>query len=371
MLDFTQGQSKPSAMVRTRSNVMSIEVTSSRPLARCVWTLSGLRRAGVVAIELILAVMFLWAGCATPAPQVVAEGLGAEQDEVAAKGELQDRSQGLGEQVDPTLENPGSPVAAAVPAAAEGQERIEALRLRSTRMSGERDAVMRELEQLEARLAEGGATNRPALGPEEQALTISNASDSTPSQGLSAWFHRRANADTAGPEAETAAPEAVALQPGDAIKVEVFREPDCSGVFQIDQEGMIRHPLLGAMQLGGMTIKEAGKKIETELSANFLVDPRVVVSRERAPMYRIVLLGQVIKPGVYSYPMADKVTVLEAIATAGGLTELASADRTRLVRTTDGRTESIPIRVSRMLAGREPDVELRPNDVITVPEARF
>lgn len=161
------------------------------------------------------------------------------------------------------------------------------------------------------------------------------------------------------------------VQPGDEISVEVFREPDFSGTFRVNQDGLIRHPLMGSLQLEGLTAKEVEDKITADLAARFLVDPRVVVTLAHEQQSRIVLLGEVKRPGVYDYPVGESLTLLEAIAKAGGFTDLASVDRVRLVRSSNGDSESIRIRISRVLSGREQDVELQPNDVITVPEVRF
>ena len=89
---------------------------------------------------------------------------------------------------------------------------------------------------------------------------------------------------------------------------------------------------------------------------------------------QIVVMGEVEKPGVYPLPPGEPMTLLQAIAVAGGFTELASPDRVRIVRRLeDGSQTTLKVRVSDLLGGkgRQQDLSLEPNDVIMVPEVVF
>jgi protein involved in polysaccharide export with SLBB domain len=164
------------------------------------------------------------------------------------------------------------------------------------------------------------------------------------------------------------------LQPGDEVDLQIYREPEMSGVFRITPEGAIRHPLAGAMAVSGMTIQEAEAHIAKRLAKDYLVNPRVILKLVSAQSAQIVLLGEVKQPGVYPLPPGDSMTLLQAIAGAGGFTELASPDRILIVRKTpDGKQTTIRVRAASLLKGRgkQRDIPLEPNDVITVPEVRF
>jgi protein involved in polysaccharide export with SLBB domain len=164
------------------------------------------------------------------------------------------------------------------------------------------------------------------------------------------------------------------LQPGDEIDIQVYREPDLSGVFRVLPSGNIRHPLAGTVSMAGKTAKQAEADFTGLLARDYLVHPRVIIQVTSAQSAQIVLLGQVQKPGVYPLPMGESMTLLQAIAGAGGFTDLASPDRVRIVRRRpDGRTTTLRVRVSSLLAGkgRDQDVPLEPNDVIMVPEVVF
>jgi polysaccharide export outer membrane protein len=167
--------------------------------------------------------------------------------------------------------------------------------------------------------------------------------------------------------------ENLILQAGDQIDLQVFREPEFSGVFLITPEGIIRHPLAGALSLGGKSLKEAETLISERLSEDLLVDPKVILTVARAETSQFVVLGEVKKPGVYPMPVGG-VTILQAIALAGGFTELASPDRVRIVRRGPrGEQENIRVKVGELLAGkgRQKDMPLQENDVIMVPEIIF
>lgn len=178
----------------------------------------------------------------------------------------------------------------------------------------------------------------------------------------------------AAPPAVAGIPLEYLLQPGDEIDIQVYREPELSGVFQISPEGEIRHPLLGTVPLGRQTVKEAEAALTARLAKDYLVNPRVILKMVSTQSSQIVLLGEVKKPGVYPLPFGSSMTLLQAIAGAGGFTELASPDRVRIVRRTpDGHQTTLRVRVSDLLRskGGKKDIPLEPNDVITVDQVLF
>ena len=176
-------------------------------------------------------------------------------------------------------------------------------------------------------------------------------------------------------DAETSAPApADVLQAGDEIDIQVYREPELSGTFQINPAGEIRHSLVGSVPLAGKTVKEAEAFFTKKLDKDYLVNPRVIVKLLSTRNSQIVLMGEVEKPGVYPLPFGEPMTLLQAIAGAGGFTELASPDRVRIVRRMpDGHQTTLKIRVSDLLGGKgkQQDIPLEPNDVIMVPEVVF
>lgn len=164
------------------------------------------------------------------------------------------------------------------------------------------------------------------------------------------------------------------LQAGDGIDIQVYREPELSGTFKLGAAGEIRHSLLGVVPLAGQTVEAAEAEIAQRLAKDYLVNPRVIVKLASAQGSQVVVLGEVKKPGVYPLPFGEKMTLLQALAGAGGFTDLASPDRVSLVRRLpDGGQTTLKIRVSDLLGGKgqQPDVPLEPNDVIMVPQVFF
>jgi len=176
------------------------------------------------------------------------------------------------------------------------------------------------------------------------------------------------------PEKSISSSREYVLQDGDEIDIQVYREPDLSGAFRLKPSGKIRHPLVGSVGLGGKTVKEAEVYFTKRLAKDYLVNPRVIIKILSTKSSQIILMGEVENPGVYPLPFDGGMTFLQAIAGAGGFTDLASPDRVCIVRQTEGEKNiTIRVRVSDLLRGKgkQKDIPMEPNDVIMVPEIIF
>ncbi len=149
------------------------------------------------------------------------------------------------------------------------------------------------------------------------------------------------------------------LGPGDQVRVITFGEQTLTGEFRISDGGTIAIPLLGPVQANGLSTRQLEVKIATELkSKNLFRDPSVSVE---VIAYRpIFVLGEVNKPG--QYPYQPGMTLLTAVAIAGGFTYRAWEDYASVVRST-GKSVAEG-RVSRQAL-------LQPGDVVTVFERTF
>ena len=185
--------------------------------------------------------------------------------------------------------------------------------------------------------------------------------------------HPTAVVPATGAETSASVP-AYILQAGDEIDIQVYREPELSGTFKINASGEIRHSLAGPVPFAGKTAEEAEAYFTQKLAKDYLVNPRVIIKLLSTQSSQIVVMGEVKKPGVYPLPFSEPMTLLQAIAGAGGFTDLASPDRVRIVRRMpDGHQATLKIRVSDLLGGKgkQRDISLEPNDVIMVPEVLF
>lgn len=125
--------------------------------------------------------------------------------------------------------------------------------------------------------------------------------------------------------ADSARFDAVTLQPGDMVKVTVWREPDLSGEFMIDPDGVVTLPLIGEQRVAGVPVREMRRRL-TELYRQNLRNPAITIT----PLRRINVLGEVQKPGMY--PVDPTMSLAGVVAQAGGVTPNGRMDRIRIVR---------------------------------------
>lgn len=131
------------------------------------------------------------------------------------------------------------------------------------------------------------------------------------------------------------------LGPGDKVRVVVFEEPQLSGEFTVANDGDVAIPLIGDVKAGGHSISAFGYAVEEKLTASGLVKAPKVSADVTAyrPFY---VLGEVNKPGQYSYAIG--MTVTKAVATAGGFTYRANHDTIYVTR--EGAAQEIPLTVT-------------------------
>lgn len=161
-----------------------------------------------------------------------------------------------------------------------------------------------------------------------------------------------------GRAAGQTAPDTVFVRPGDAIQLAVWRQPELSGEFPVASDGTIQHPLLSGIEVAGVPRPVIRQRL-TEALSRLDREPRFVFDFR----YRVAVGGDVRLPGLYR--VAPQTTVVEAIATAGGINTTAQAGRVVLVRA-GGQT---------VLDLRNPTpataaIQLRSGDEIRVPRAR-
>lgn len=148
------------------------------------------------------------------------------------------------------------------------------------------------------------------------------------------------------------------LAAGDRVKVVVFGHPDLSGDYEVDSEGRLSLPLIKSFPAAGLTLEEIENAIADKLSPDYLKNPRVgVVVLEYRPFY---ILGEVKSPG--SYPYSSNMTVIAAVALAGGYTYRAKKNKVTIIRASDPEHQKNPV---------DDNSPVMPGDVIEVPERFF
>jgi polysaccharide biosynthesis/export protein len=158
------------------------------------------------------------------------------------------------------------------------------------------------------------------------------------------------------------------LGPEDVISVDVFNQPRYSrNAITIPPSGRISLSLIpGGVFGNGKTVDEVAEIIKKKYD-EYIIEPQVTVSLDKAASYRYSIVGDIAQPGIRL--MNHRMTVTEAIAEAGGV--LNTGDKSKILvlrRGPDGRLAQIPVNVSAIYKGKAPDnTFLVPGDQILVP----
>lgn len=148
------------------------------------------------------------------------------------------------------------------------------------------------------------------------------------------------------------------LGPNDRIRLKVYGEADITGEYEVDSNGQVSIPLAGHIGAMGLTTKQLERSIASALAKGIVRDPRVNVE---IALYRpYYILGEVKKGGEYPYRLG--LTVMDAVASAGGFTYRANENKVYLRRSGAGAEEIYPL---------DAPVPVFPGDNIRVPERFF
>lgn len=153
----------------------------------------------------------------------------------------------------------------------------------------------------------------------------------------------------------------------DVLTINVWNEPQVSRNVPVRPDGKISLPLVGDVQAAGLTPTELQNALEARFS-KYLTNPDVSVIVAEIRSERINVLGQVQRPG--TYPLVPPMSVIDAIAAAGGLKEFAKEGKIYLLRTLpNGQREHIKFQYKNVLKGKRDskDILLQTRDTVVVP----
>jgi polysaccharide export outer membrane protein len=181
-----------------------------------------------------------------------------------------------------------------------------------------------------------------------------------------------ASPESAAPLKSVPRPDPLLL-PGDLLTITVFRQPDLLLEVRIPQDGRITFPLIGAVEAAGRTQADLETTIRTKLEKDYLREASVTVTVKEYAKRRVYIVGGVVKPDGYEVPPNSRVTVLQAIAAAGGFTDRAYKEFVQIVRRRAGSDREVIklslVEVEKLIAKGQPeaDLELWPDDLIVIP----
>jgi len=160
----------------------------------------------------------------------------------------------------------------------------------------------------------------------------------------------------------------------DMVKVNVWKNPDLSVEVPVRPDGMISVPLIGDVRAGGKIPSEVAELIKERLSV-YIRKPEVTVILSQLNSHefisRVRVTGAVNSPMSISYRQG--MTVLDAVLEAGGISKFANPNKTKLYRKQGDKSLLMPVKLKNILkkGALDTNYDLRPGDVITVPERGF
>jgi polysaccharide biosynthesis/export protein len=163
----------------------------------------------------------------------------------------------------------------------------------------------------------------------------------------------------------TVAPEEeYRIVPEDALSVTVWKNEALSRQVVVRPDGKISLPLLNDVQAAGLTANELKASLEKKF-AEFVPTPEVFITLTAIRGFDVNILGEGAKTGRYT--LKRPTTLVELIAMAGGFTQFAAKSRITIMRKEGNDTRRIPYDYNRVIRGDDPDVLLRPDDIVLVP----
>jgi polysaccharide biosynthesis/export protein len=157
--------------------------------------------------------------------------------------------------------------------------------------------------------------------------------------------------------------------PNDLIEVEIFEMDNLKRTVRVNAAGAISLPLIGQVVVGGMTSEQIAERIANRYSEKYLQNPQVSIFIKEFTSERITIEGAVGHPGIF--PLTGRLTLLRAIAMAGGFGPIANTSQVMVYRTNDQQQrESAVYDVEQIRAGKSIDPAIQGDDLIVVQRDR-
>jgi polysaccharide biosynthesis/export protein len=170
--------------------------------------------------------------------------------------------------------------------------------------------------------------------------------------------------DTTPAAAEESSPYYVA--PGDVLRISVWKEPELSTEVFVRLDGMITVSVVGDVRAAGKTTEQIATEVRTKLRSVLEV-PQVTVTVAQAVSARFYVIGEVAASG--AFPLTGRLSVLQALALAGGFREFAKRDRIVVIRDRRGQRQAIVFNFRDLEAGinLEQNIAIEAGDTLIVP----
>ena len=163
------------------------------------------------------------------------------------------------------------------------------------------------------------------------------------------------------------------LRPLDLVDIRVFQEDDLTMTNKVSQAGTLTFPLIGSVKVSGLQVQEAEKLITDKLKDGYIKNPQVTILVKEYAARRVSVLGEVKKPGTVEIPPEEALTLLQAVAYAGGFQNVAKTDEVVVRRMIDGKETKTKVNATKLMRAdaAECDYPLEPGDIVYVPTRFF
>ena len=167
------------------------------------------------------------------------------------------------------------------------------------------------------------------------------------------------------PLPQTSITEEYRMTPGDKLRIEVYKDPQLSQSVQVRPDGKITLPLIGDIDAVGRTPIELRDVIRTAFK-EYITNPTVTVIVVEATTATAYVMGEVNHPGAVT--LTAPLTIMQALALAGGLKDFADAKNIRILRKSPMGTQAITFNYKEALKSTRAPVYLQPGDTVVVPD---
>lgn len=154
------------------------------------------------------------------------------------------------------------------------------------------------------------------------------------------------------------------IAPMDTVSVKVFKMPDLSGDYEVDLTGRISMPLVGSIEAAELTTVQLDERITRAYGAKYLENPDVSVGVKASTRRSVTVDGSVKQSG--SFPVAGPMSLVQAVALAGGTGEDANPRRVAVFRTVDGKRQAAAFDLAAIRRGQAEDPAIYPGDIVVV-----
>lgn len=156
------------------------------------------------------------------------------------------------------------------------------------------------------------------------------------------------------------------IAPQDVLQVTVFQVPDLSKSAQVNGNGDVTLPLIGQVHVGGKSAEQAQQEIAEKLGKKYIRSPQVTVLVTKSGQ-RVTVNGAVRAPAVLT--IDGKLTLSQAVAATGGLSELANSSRVHVAGVTDERVKDVVFNLDEIQSGAVADPTLHGGDIVVVEDS--